>query len=253
MSPYTYHVYHIPTSAHYYGVRCGNKCSPQEDLWNKYFTSSKKIKSLIGEYGKSTFKVEVRKVFPDFDSAYSWERRVLSKLKVLSRSDWLNENIGGELFTGSLGGTSATFYGKKHSQETINYLKQINLGQKNPMYGRSVSDEQRFRISLFFKSFKRTESHNKNIGNSLRGKKKSFEHVSNMSSVRIGKNLAGKNPNSKWIYKIKDPGGIVYLTACLKQFCQNMHLNYSGMCSMTSEKSEHCDRWSLISKERKCL
>jgi hypothetical protein len=51
MIPFTYLIKHIPTGRNYYGVRYKKGCHPN-DLWLKYFTSSKKIKGLIKKYGK---------------------------------------------------------------------------------------------------------------------------------------------------------------------------------------------------------
>lgn len=89
--PYTYHLFHIPTEKHYYGVRWANKIVPEKDLWVEYFSSSKKVKRLIEEYGKGSFKIEIRKIFNNKFEALSWENRVLKRLKVVENPNWLNE------------------------------------------------------------------------------------------------------------------------------------------------------------------
>ena len=60
--PFTYLIKHIPTNKYYYGVRFRKNCNPN-DLWTKYFTSSKKVKLLIKKYGKKSFIFEIRKIF----------------------------------------------------------------------------------------------------------------------------------------------------------------------------------------------
>ena len=60
--PFTYLLKHIPTNKYYYGVRYRKGCHPK-DLWKTYFTSSKKVKSLIKKYGKKSFIFEIRKTF----------------------------------------------------------------------------------------------------------------------------------------------------------------------------------------------
>jgi len=67
--PYVYLVSNIITNQFYYGFRYRNislKLSPENDLWNRYFTSSKRIKELVTLYGKESFSAEV--VFRDLDS-----------------------------------------------------------------------------------------------------------------------------------------------------------------------------------------
>ena len=54
---YTYLVVCKPTGEWYYGVRYAG----DDDLWIKYFTSSKHVKALISKYGKDSFHCEIRK------------------------------------------------------------------------------------------------------------------------------------------------------------------------------------------------
>lgn len=92
-TPYTYHIRCRETDQHYYGVRIAKNCSPS-DLWVSYFTSSKTIKRLISLYGKDSFDVRVRRVFATKEDALVWEQKVLRRLKVLKREDWINSSIG---------------------------------------------------------------------------------------------------------------------------------------------------------------
>lgn len=60
--PYTYFVYNKITNHFYIGSRKLNVAAgrtPDEDLWKHYFTSSKRIESLIAECGSDTFVAEV--------------------------------------------------------------------------------------------------------------------------------------------------------------------------------------------------
>lgn len=93
-TPFTYYLYHRPTQSHYYGVRWSRSCDPS-DLWTKYFTSSKTVKLLIKQYGVDSFDVEIRKIFSSKEKAIEWERKVLVRLNVLNRPDWLNKNVSG--------------------------------------------------------------------------------------------------------------------------------------------------------------
>jgi len=88
--PYTYLIYCIPTQQYYYGVRYSKNCCP-DDLWKSYFTSSKYVKNLILEYGKENFKHEIRKTFSTTYAARQWEKKVLIKMNVVERKDFINK------------------------------------------------------------------------------------------------------------------------------------------------------------------
>jgi hypothetical protein len=88
-TPYTYLLKHVPTNTFYYGCRYAAGCNPL-DFWVKYTTSSKKVKELIKRYGKDSFTFEIRKTFRDIDECRVWESKVLRRLKVVSRSDFIN-------------------------------------------------------------------------------------------------------------------------------------------------------------------
>ena len=95
MNPYTYLIKHKPSGKVYYGVRTANKLTPQEDLWNRYFTSSPKIQLLIEETGVDSFEFEVRKIFETKEQAVQWETRVLRRCNVLHNDKWINQNVAG--------------------------------------------------------------------------------------------------------------------------------------------------------------
>lgn len=87
-TPYTYLIKNKSTGMLYYGVRFGRNCHPN-DLWTKYFTSSKLVKDLIKRYGKEDFLFEVRKIFDTKESAIEWEQRVIRRYAI-HRPDFLN-------------------------------------------------------------------------------------------------------------------------------------------------------------------
>lgn len=96
---YTYHLYHIPTDKHYYGVRYGKGCSPDE-LWKSYFSSSTLVHKLIEEYGQDSFVFSVRKVFETSEQAVAWESRFLLKVNAQHNDKWLNRHNGSNSFIG---------------------------------------------------------------------------------------------------------------------------------------------------------
>jgi hypothetical protein len=88
-TPYTYLIGWSTKNVWYYGVRYAKKCSP-DDLWKSYFTSSKHVKKFRKENGEPDI-IQIRKTFSDANSAKSWEEKVLRKINVIKRKDFLNK------------------------------------------------------------------------------------------------------------------------------------------------------------------
>ncbi len=91
--PYTYLIGWTKINKYYYGVRYAKGCSP-EDLWTSYFTSSKLVEDMRQLYGEPDV-VRVRRVFDCREKAVLWEAKVLSRMRVLKESKWLNQNVQG--------------------------------------------------------------------------------------------------------------------------------------------------------------
>lgn len=88
--PYTYLIGWSKLGKWYYGVRFARGCNPS-DLWTKYFTSSKHVKNFRKEHGEPDI-IEVRKTFDTPERAIEWEDRVIVKMKLYIREDFLNAN-----------------------------------------------------------------------------------------------------------------------------------------------------------------
>lgn len=150
MTTYTPFTYLIGWSQHnlwYYGVRVKYGTTP-EDLWTKYFTSSKKVKQFRQLLGEPDV-VQVRKTFDNKSRALLWEHRVLSRLDAKRSSKWINDSNGlgdshflGPKTTGQRMKESATRIMRladgaikphKHSEEHKQKLRNDNPG------GRAVS------------------------------------------------------------------------------------------------------------------
>lgn len=198
--PFTYYLLHKPTGLKYYGVRYKKGCHP-DDLWNKYFSSSKDVKQLIEQYGLQSFEVEVRKTFGNIKSAKDWEHKVLSRLKVISKKDWLNKSYG----------YAPSTSGFKYSEESRKKMSEWQLGENNPFYGKKHTpeakakiaeasrnrihkDETRKKLSIASKkrgisSQCREASHSKQAKekrrNSMLGQKRSIESKEKMRQARI--------------------------------------------------------------------
>lgn len=85
---YTYLIGWSATNKWYYGVRYAEKSTPLE-LWTTYFTSSKHVAAYRKQHGEPDV-VEIRRTFDTPDKAREWEHKVLRRLGVRAKDEWLN-------------------------------------------------------------------------------------------------------------------------------------------------------------------
>lgn len=90
--PYTYLIGWPELNTWYYGVRYAEGCHP-DDLWTTYFTSSKYVSDFVTLHGEPTYK-KIRRLFTadTIPLAKLWEHRVLRRMKVVHKKEWLNKN-----------------------------------------------------------------------------------------------------------------------------------------------------------------
>jgi len=221
--PFTYLLKHIPTNKYYYGVRFKKGCHPN-DLWIKYFTSSKKVKGLIKRYGKKSFIFEIRKTFKTQQEAINWENKVLKRMKVIYRDDFLNltnnKSIDPDYLSKIRRGKNNTFYGKKHSKESIAKIKLASSGKNNSMYGKPRTEEVKQKLRLA------------NLG-----KKHTKESIKKMSIANSGKNnpMYGKkgklapNYGNKYSEETKQKIRIARIAYWKKVKKNNIDLNHKSI------------------------
>lgn len=88
--PYTYLIGWTKLNKWYYGVRYAKGCSPN-DLWIKYKTSSNYVKEFTKIHGDPDI-IEIRKTFNSVKKARLWEEKVLTRMDVIGKEQWLNKN-----------------------------------------------------------------------------------------------------------------------------------------------------------------
>lgn len=177
---YTYLIKFIPTGQVYYGVRIANTEPPENDLWVKYFTSSKLVHSMIEKYGTESFEYQIRKTFKSKDLAIIWEEKILRKFNVLHNEKWLNASIAGYFI---------------HTEEIKKKISEANKGKllskevkqkiSKAKKGKSPSIEHRKKISEANTGKTANEQTRKRISEALKGRKLSKEHKNKIS--RIGR------------------------------------------------------------------
>ena len=183
---YVYKVTNKITNQFYYGSRTENvrkKRLPEEDLWKHYFTSSKKVKYLIEEYGIDSFDVEIVSRHDSYEECFWEEQRLIKESKDnpnrLNKA-WVDPNTGKKVLTTwneteeekklriekmSLNKkgrfNSNGHYGLRHTEETKQRMRE---SQAKLAYKHSEETKQKMRGKT------RSEDHAKKLRESLRGK-----------------------------------------------------------------------------------
>ena len=194
--PYTYLIGWPDQNRWYYGVRYARSCKP-EDLWNVYFTSSKIVKEFIKIHGDPIIK-EVRKTFNNPDEARSWESRVLKKLHVVKKEEWLNKTDNRSITP--LYGADNHSSKPEVKTKIANTLKKWHQNNLSNRYGTVTPDDVKEKqskakqgeLNPFFKkkhTEKNIELFSKNqrgSNNSFHGKKHSLETKEYLSMISSG-------------------------------------------------------------------
>lgn len=90
--PFTYLIGWSKYNIWYYGAKYSKNCKPQ-DLWTKYFTSSKHVFEFRQNNGEPDI-IEIRKIFSSKEKCVLWESNVLCKIDAAKRTDFLNKRNG---------------------------------------------------------------------------------------------------------------------------------------------------------------
>ena len=206
----------MPTNKAYYGVRYADGCNPS-DLWVTYFTSSKRVKRLIEEYGKDSFKVEIRKIFSDKQSAINWEEKVLRRLN-LKNGSWINTMITKNLFV--VDSETMKFYwtDENYRQKQIKSQKETwsdsELRKKHSELMKSKFSDER--------KIKQSENAKKQWSN--QDKEKIAQKI---SKTRKENHQNYKKPNIKTInYNIEFFDGSSILVTNLREYSKSINAKY---------------------------
>jgi hypothetical protein len=202
--PYTYLIGWTKHNLYYYGSEYGalTKIAHPSNLWNTYFTSCKKINDYRKTLGEPDL-ISIRKTFYFQVDCINWEAKVLRRLKVLNKSNWINSNVNGKFVIDAYTekvrrlkikkswtearkrqasqksfGELNHYFGKRHSAETREKLSLNHhdvTGERNPMFGRT-----------------HTSITKRKIGESNRGRARTAACRQKMSQNRRGRNR-GRN------------------------------------------------------------
>jgi NUMOD3 motif len=184
--PYTYLIGWSNLNTYYYGVRYSKDCNPS-DLWVTYFTSSDHVKEFRSLHGDPDI-IQIRKTFNKPKDARLWECKVLKRMDVVNKQQWINrhdnmsppivrrfgdENVMrrpelrdairgennparkegvGDKISKKLIGRTGTFTNKTHSEETKALMKnRWNERKESGWTSKPMSNEQKEKISVALK------------------------------------------------------------------------------------------------------
>jgi len=174
-TPYTYLIGWSQLGLYYYGVRHAKKdktlyesgCHPDE-LMVTYFTSCKKVPEIRKAKGNPDI-VQIRRTFETAGAALMWEEKVLRRLNVLQKDNWLNANIASHIgMTDEIrtkikesmlasgvtrdaafkARVSEVHKGKRITEETKAKIRAKVSGKKHPQFGISRSEKTKAKISM---------------------------------------------------------------------------------------------------------
>jgi len=166
--PYTYLIGWSHIDKWYYGVRFAKNCKP-DDLWVKYFTSSKQVKMYREKYGEPDV-IQVRKTFTSTNLARNWETRVIKKINAVLNESWLNKTDNtNKFYHEGLRG--------KQSKEHLEKLSKSRIGNSNRK-GKKFSPESIEKLKI---------ARNKRVVEPMLGKTHKESSKEKMSLAKLGK------------------------------------------------------------------
>ena len=201
----------------YYGSKTAKVCHP-DDLWTKYFTSSKHVKKYIELYGLECFTIEEIVVHPDAKTAREFEVNFLTSVNAALNPDWINQHNGGAKFSTA---------GKKHSAQSIQKIiaTRTKNGTLNTMSPESIEKIRQTKLLNGTMNTRTPEAVRKTRQTKLlNGTMNSNSPSSNLlrTSTKI---LNGKMKQ----YLIVSPGGSQTETTNLHGFCKDSVLSPDGL------------------------
>jgi len=132
-TPYTYYIGWTGLNVWYYGVRHAKGCNPN-DLWVRYFTSSKYVSEYREKYGEPDV-IHIHKTFSTVWEARLYEETVLY--------NFYNSGRWGSLLNQNIRGSNCL---TEHSEETKERIGEANSGENSPNYGKPIPESIKQKI-----------------------------------------------------------------------------------------------------------
>lgn len=192
----------------YFGSRTARNCDPS-DLFVKYFTSSKIIKTLIEQDGVSAFRVKIDRIFESKEQAIEREYEVLKHFEA---------------------GSNDRFFNMHHSraiawtEDMRKAASEKRRGKGNGMFGRKHSAESRLKMSKP-KDFSKTNTSNMR---GMTGKRHNRDVKAKMS-------ISARRRSQVW----KFTNGTDVFVGCLSDWAERYGLNKNSAATVFCAKREY--------------
>jgi len=192
--PYVYLIKNKTTNLKYLGVRYAKDCHP-DDLWVEYFTSSKLVKKLIGQFGCDDFLFKVIHQFPnDPESAILKEAYYFKFIK--KKNDYLNITYSSGIQDLRINSKAGKVGGTIVYQKKIGIFRNEEERIKWASMGGKVSGKKQAELGLGFHLYKNNMEQHKI--NSSKGGIASGQFQNKEFQSEMGKRGGVKNKGSRW-------------------------------------------------------
>lgn len=175
------------------------------ELNDSYLGSGIILQRAIKKYGKQNFKREILYISKDNEENNLKEVEFITKYNAIEDRTFYNLAPGGD------GGDIFHSLPLERQKEIKAAAKNRNSGEKNGMYGKHHSKETKEKLRQIDKSYTQTDEYRQNMsklksgeGNGMYGKKHTEESKKKMSEAKIGKKIGKENSNAKKISAYKD-------------------------------------------------
>lgn len=213
---YTYFIMWSSTGMKYYGARWAKGCHPT-DLFVKYFTSSKYVKNYIKLHGNPDI-IQIRKTFEGSkegqDACYLWETKVLQRMNVVKRIDYLNQHDNNGILR------CKEYTKEMRIKQSLNHAD--FRGSKNPYASYTGNKHHQYNKP-------RTDEVKKKISESNKGKHNPIECAQRITKeMRDATSKRNIEIFSK-MWQIKFPNGETIIVKNLKLYCSKNNLPYQSI------------------------
>lgn len=172
---------------------------------DSYLGSGKILQRAILKYGKENFKRDILYISKDSEENNLKEREFIKKFNAIEDRTFYNIAEGGD------GGDIFHTLPIEQQEQLKEKARLRCSGSGNPMYGKHHSEETKDKLRQIDKSYTKTQEYRDNMskiksgkGNGMYGKHHSEESKQKMSESKKGKKLGKENGNAKGISAYKD-------------------------------------------------
>lgn len=251
---YFYKISNLVNGKYYYGIHSTN------NLDDGYLGSGRTVIKAVNKYGRENFTKEIIADYPTRKEASDHERRVVT-LYITTLDECYNIRCGGDnenihsqdtknklsIIGSSKTGSLNSFYGKTHSTETIEHMRNIKLHT-------TASLETRHKLSESLKKANHP-CKIKGIGNPLYGHKHTSEFCENIKIRQSGKSNSfyGKSHSLEFKERLRDT--CPHTKSCLikgtlykstKEACRILDIKNSTMRHRLKSTLEKWSDWKYV-------